>query len=46
MSKIESKIEELQIEVHNTKVVTYINFAILLVLLAFILGAVAKQLGF
>ncbi|MBI4406612.1 hypothetical protein HY571_01740 [Candidatus Micrarchaeota archaeon] len=38
-------LSEIRDELHNVKTLTYINFVILVVLLAFVIGVVAKQLG-
>ncbi len=44
--EIQEKLEEAKNEAHNAKLVAYFNTAILLILLAFVVGVVIKQLGF
>jgi len=41
----DDKIQQLADEVHNVKTLTYINLTILVILLAFVVGIVLKQLG-
>ncbi len=44
MAKKEA-LREISDDVHNVKTLTYINFTILIILLAFVIGVVLKQLG-
>ena len=39
------KLEEAKNEAHNAKTISYANLAILIILLAFVIGVVIKQLG-
>ena len=44
--EISAKLEESVNEVHNVKMLSYVNLAILVILLAFVAGVVLKQLNF
>ncbi len=43
--KVNEKLEEVRQELHNVKTITYMNLVILTVLLAFVIGIIAKQLS-
>ncbi len=43
--EIQEKLEEVKNEAHNAKMISYANLAILVILLAFVVGVVIKQLG-
>lgn len=44
--EIQEKLQETYNEAHNAKLISYANLAILVILLAFVIGVVVKQLGF